>query len=169
MTKDIHRHQPEHKTPVAGKIIAACLLLGFVTAFSFYESHAKTGTFNSPNHFTSLTPGVDTFPTGDKKKVAATTIYSNDRDKIILETENGQTKRLNVNGKEIPKEEFGKYEGLVRQIHQGPEQSSQDSDLAREEADEARREAAEAKREAEQAAIEAKMEAQEAKREAGGR
>ena len=158
--------QPDHKANVVEKIAATCLLFGFVVFASFCQNKA-TGETSLTNNHTSWVTSIDTIPIGGgKKKITGTWTYTDDHDKITLQTENGITTKLNINGKDIPKEQFGQYESFIQQIHQESEQAREEAEQVGREAEQAGREAEEAGREAEQAAREASSAGEEAAREA---
>ena len=99
-------NQPQNRSNIMEKLIATALLLAVVTALSF----GNNKTITRP-----LTPSVsallstDTLPPKGKL-----TIMKEDGDKKVeMKVEDGNITHLKIDGKDIPKEDFDKYEDVT--------------------------------------------------------
>jgi beta-lactamase regulating signal transducer with metallopeptidase domain len=114
-------NQPVNRTNIMEKFIATGLLLAVVTALSFggNKTH-KTESPNDPSvikaqNLAAEAMRSDTIP----RKGKMTITHEEDGRKVEMKVENGKIQNLKIDGKDIPKEDFAKYEDLTDEVLYG--------------------------------------------------
>ncbi len=103
-------NQPQNRSNIMEKLIATALLLAVVTALSFGNNKtiSRTQSEKTPPSVSSLL-STDTLPPKGKL-----TIMKEDGDKKVeMKVEDGNITQLKIDGKDIPKEDFDKYEDVT--------------------------------------------------------
>ena len=103
-------NQPQNRSNIMEKLIATALLLAVVTALSFGNNKTITRTQSekTPPSVLSLV-STDTLPPKGK----LTIIKEEDNKKVEMKVEDGNITQLKIDGKDIPKEDFDKYEDVT--------------------------------------------------------
>ena len=112
-------NQPQNRSNIMEKLTATALLLAVVTALSFGNNKTLT---RSPSDKTDWTaPSVSALISADTlpPKGKLTITKEDDGKKVEMKVENGNITELKIDGKDIPKEDFGQYEDVTDDILYG--------------------------------------------------
>lgn len=103
-------NQPQNRSNIMEKLIATALLLAVVTALSFGNNKtiSKIQSEKTPPSVSSLF-STDTLPPKGK----LTIIKEENDKKVEMKVEDGNITQLKIDGKDIPKEDFDKYEDVT--------------------------------------------------------
>jgi beta-lactamase regulating signal transducer with metallopeptidase domain len=109
-------NQPQNRSNIMEKLTATALLLAVVTALSFGNNKTLTRSDSSkiPPSVSALI-SADTLPPKGKLTITK----EDDGKKVEMKVENGNITELKIDGKDIPKEDFGKYEDVTDDILYG--------------------------------------------------
>ncbi len=103
-------NQPQNRSNIMEKLTATALLLAVVTALSFGNNKTITRSQSEKTPPSVLSPlSADTLPPKGK----LTIIKENDNKKVEMKVEDGNITQLKIDGKDIPKEDFDKYEDVT--------------------------------------------------------
>ena len=100
-------NQPQNRSNIMEKLTATALLLAVVTALSFGNNKTVTRSQTHPSVFSLVS--ADTLPPKGK----LTIIKEEDDKKVEMKVEDGNITQLKIDGKDIPKEDFDKYEDVT--------------------------------------------------------
>lgn len=102
-------NQPQNRSNIMEKFAATGLLLTVITAFSFSDYNKKSNTSLQPDSIFSTETLVISQDTTPKRK-GDITIKRDDNGKTVeMRMKDGEITELKIDGKDIPKEDFGKY------------------------------------------------------------
>ena len=109
-------NQPQNRSNIMEKLTATALLLAVVTALSFGNNKTITRSQSDKTHpSVSALISADTLPPKGKL-----TIIKEDGDKKVeMKVEDGNIMQLKIDGKDIPKADFEKYEDVTDGILYG--------------------------------------------------
>lgn len=98
--------------------ISITMLLGLFTMSSFDYSD-NTTKYNNTISFSDLDQTVERDSTPQRSRSKSTYRKNKDGQRIYLSIEDGVVKKLKINGRKIPKSEYGEYADLIEELQGG--------------------------------------------------
>ncbi|MBL7815731.1 MAG: M48 family metalloprotease [Saprospiraceae bacterium] len=109
-------NQPQNRSNIMEKLTATALLLAVVTALSFGNNKTVTRSQSDTSDLSTPSVLTDTLPPKGKITIKK----EDDGGKSVeLKVENGNITQLKIDGKDIPKEDYDKYEDLTDDLLYG--------------------------------------------------